>query len=221
MKKLSKKIFRRIKVIFLNFYKRNNYQKKLTYEEYIKLQVKKTLDPKRIEKWKNEEWEIKLNGFREVFERNLDFIKKSKNALLIGSRTGQEVLAIQELGINAIGIDLVEFPPYTIKGDVHNMNFKASEFDFAFSNIIDHIINPKKFYAELNRVLKIDSIVIFHIFLGHDIDKYSVNFIFNLEEFIQELNYYCFDLVLSQKIKNSHDKMNFELIFKKVKEFKN
>lgn len=219
MKRISNKIIRKFKVVFLNLIKTKNYQRKLNYDDYVKLQVKKTSDPNRIQKWKNEEWELKLMGFREVFSRHLDLIKKSRNALLVGSRTGQEVLAVQELGINAIGIDLVEFPPYTIKGDVHDMGFKTSEFDFVFSNILDHILMPEKFYIELNRVLKKNSTVIFHIFKGSDIDEYSVNFIHNIDDFLNEIKNFGFEKVQVNKISNLHDKMNLEIILKKAKDF--
>ena len=51
-------------------------------------------------------------------------MKDVKKGVCLGSRTGQEVKALIDLGIDAIGIDLVEFPPYTIVGDVHNMQFE-------------------------------------------------------------------------------------------------
>ena len=37
------------------------------YEEYIDFQKTKTTDPVRREKWLNEEWDLKLNGFNDVF----------------------------------------------------------------------------------------------------------------------------------------------------------
>lgn len=199
MKNILKKIVRKVNLIFLNFFSSKNHQKNISYDEYIKLQLKKTSDPIKIQNWKNEEWDIKLNGFREVFKKHSLYLKHLKNALLIGSRTGQEVLAIQEQGLNAVGIDLVEFPSYTIKGDVHKMDFKNAQFDFALSNILDHILYPKKFFAELNRVLKLNSIVVFHIFKGRDIDKYSVNYIYNLKDFIEEFNFYGFELIQKSK----------------------
>lgn len=215
MKKFKQKLVRKVKVFFNNLTKSDNFQKEINYKEYIDLQIRKTSDKDKIEKWLGPEWDIKLSGFREIFSHHSNLIKNSEKALLIGSRTGQEVAAIREMDINAIGIDLVEFPPYTVKGDVHKMDFKNAEFDFAFSNILDHILNPKIFYAELNRVLKIKAHVIFHIFKGSDIDEFSVNYIYNLNDFIAEVELFGFKLIQERKIKNTHDKMNIELIFLK------
>ena len=89
------------------------------YENYLTHQKVKTLDPVRIEKWLHDEWEVKLSGFREVFARNAEFVAGKRRALCLGARTGQEVAALRELGIDAVGIELVPFPPYTVEGDVH------------------------------------------------------------------------------------------------------
>ena len=86
-----------------------------SYEDYVKKQMEKTIDPKRISRWKDVEWQIKIDGFESLFNRNEEYIKNKKKALCLGSRTGQEVFVLRKLGMEAIGIDLVEFPPYTIK----------------------------------------------------------------------------------------------------------
>ena len=91
------------------------------YQEYLDKQLEKTLDPLRIEKWKGDEWQIKVDGFRHIFEK-----KNKKEAICLGARTGQEVHVLRELGLNCVGIDLVDFPPYTIKGDIHNLQFEDS-----------------------------------------------------------------------------------------------
>ena len=65
--------------------------------------------------------------------------------LCLGARTGQEVVALKELGVeNSIGIDIVPHEPNVIKGDIHDLDFKDETFDFVYTNIIDHSINPKK-----------------------------------------------------------------------------
>jgi len=123
-----------------------------SYGDYVAKQVKKTTDPKRIEKWKTEEWDSKIQGFTKVFSQ-LEMPLKDKKALCLGSRTGQEVFALQQLGAHAIGIDLVAFPPYTQEGDVHDLQFDDGEFDLVFSNIFDHVLYPDKFAHEASRVL--------------------------------------------------------------------
>jgi len=83
---------------------KTNLNKYNTYDEYLKHQKIKTTDPERIQKWLNEEWQIKYEGFKDIFERNILYIKDKKNALCLGSRTGQEVKALQDLGLNALGM---------------------------------------------------------------------------------------------------------------------
>lgn len=41
-----------------------------SYEDYVKKQLEKTLDPKRISRWKGVEWQIKIDGFQNLFKRN-------------------------------------------------------------------------------------------------------------------------------------------------------
>lgn len=125
-----------------------------TYEDYIKKQIEKTADPKKIQKWKSIEWGTKVEGFRDLFKRNQEFVNNKKNALCLGSRTGQEVFVLRELGLEAIGIDLVEFPPFTIKGDIHNLIFEDKKFDLLFTNILDHSLHLEKFVHEMERVTK-------------------------------------------------------------------
>ena len=49
------------------------------YEDYINKQFEKTLDPNRIKKWKREEWQIKVDGFRHLFKRNEKFLQSINN----------------------------------------------------------------------------------------------------------------------------------------------
>ena len=188
----------------------HNYKQ---YDDYLKFQKEKTLDPKRIEKWFNQEWEIKYNGFREIFNNNYQYIKDKSNAICLGARTGQEVKALIDLGIKAIGIDLVPFPPYTIEGDIHNLKALDSSFDFIFTNIFDHSLFPEKFCNEMERVCKSGGIIIIHLQLGVDGDKYSENIVHK-----PNIIYKYFkdsEILKSMAIKNSFDGMNWELIFKK------
>lgn len=205
LKKLSQRVFLKKKIVPTNKYKK--------YKEYLKFQKKKTLDPKRIKKWLNEEWEIKYSGFKEIFERNNQVIFDKSNAICLGARTGQEVKALIDLGINAIGIDLVPFPPYTIEGDIHNLKQQESSFDLVFTNIFDHSLYPEKFCDEMERVCQSGGVIILHLQLGIDGDEYSENIIHE-----PSLIYKYFKnskIVESRAIKNNFDGMNWELILKK------
>ena len=202
---------------FKTFFKNNletNLNKYDTYDAYIEHQKVKTTDQNRIHKWQNDEWGIKYNGFREIFSRNNKYIKNKNNAICLGSRTGQEVKALQDLGLIAIGVDLVAFPPYTVEGDIHNLKHDDSSFDFIFTNIMDHSLNPKKFILEMERVCIAQGIIIVHLQLGENIDQYTENIIHHPKSIISLFS--ACNLLESKPINNLHDQMHWELILKKI-----
>ena len=186
-------------------------KKHKTYEEYINKQLEKTLDPNRIEKWKGVEWQIKVDGFRHLFKRNEEFLQNKKNSICLGARTGQEVFVLRELGLDSIGIDLVEFPPYTIKGDIHNLEFEDEKFDLIFTNILDHSLYLEKFISEMERVCVKDGIIILNIQENLPVDDYSENVINSPEPIIKMFKNSI--LIKNRKIKNTFDSMNREIVF--------
>ena len=184
-----------------------------SYEDYIKKQTEKTLDPKRISRWKGVEWQIKVDGFENLFKRNEEYITNKKKALCLGSRTGQEVFVLRKLGMEAIGIDLVEFPPYTIKGDIHNLFYEDGIFDLVFTNILDHSLYLQKFISEMERVSTNRGIIILNIQENMTFDDYSENIINDSKPIIELFK--NSSLLKSRKIKNTFDGMNRELILEK------
>jgi hypothetical protein len=194
------------KIIYLNKY--NNYS------DYIKHQKDKTTNPEKIKMWLGEEWDIKYRGFLEIFQRNEKYVLDKKKALCLGSRTGQEVKALSDLGINAQGIDLVPFPPFTIEGDIHNINERNNNIDLIFTNIVDHSLYPQRFCSEMERICKVGGHIIIHIQKGIDGDTYSENMI-NDPEVIISFFKSCI-LVENRPIHNSFDLMNWEIILEKI-----
>ena len=197
--------FQNKKIIYLNKY--------AEYSNYIKHQKNKTTDPKKIKKWLGEEWEIKYKGFYQIFTRNKKYIFNKKNAICLGSRTGQEVKALIDLGINAMGLDLVAFPPYTIEGDIHNIDKQSNSIELIFTNIIDHSLFPEKFCSEMERICKSNGHIIIHLQRGIEGDLYSENMINDPDVII---NFFKIAKVLeSRAIKNNFDMMNWEIILQK------
>lgn len=183
------------------------------YGEYIAHQKEKTLDPQRIEKWLGEEWELKVEGFQEIFRRNWEYIKYKENALCLGSRTGQEVRALIALGISAIGIDLVPFKPYTIEGDIHDLLFGDGEFDLLFSNIFDHSLYPEKFCSEMERVLRPGGVIILHLQIGEDLDEYTETYVYDPDKVIKLFSNVA--VLESRAIEHAFDPMDWELVLEK------
>ena len=190
-----------------------------SYEDYVKKQIEKTLDPKRISRWKGVEWQTKIDGFESLFKRNEEYITNKKKALCLGSRTGQEVFVLRKLGMEAIGIDLVEFPPYTIKGDIHNLFYEDGIFDLVFTNILDHSLYLQKFISEMERVSTNRGIIILNIQENMTFDDYSENIINDSKPIIELFK--NSSLLKSRKIKNTFDGINRELILKKINNDKN
>ena len=123
------------------------------YAGYTAHQIKKTADPKLKKRLDNRR-APRINDFVAEFTRIKDLIPKDTKALCLGARYGEEVEALQNLGYDAIGIDLVPHEPLVIKGDFHNIPFDDSSFDLVYSNSTDHIYDLDKFAAETKRVLK-------------------------------------------------------------------
>jgi len=117
------------------------------------------------------------------------------------------------LGLDSIGIDLVEFPPYTIKGDIHNLEFVDNKFDFIFTNILDHSLYLDKFISEMERVCAKDGIIILNIQENIRGDDYSENVINSPEVIIKMFKNSI--LIKNRKIKNTFDSMNREIVFKR------
>ena len=187
----------------------NEYDK---YEDYVNFQLKKTSDKSKQKKWLGDEWQKKINIFENLFKNNLDVIKDKTDALCLGSRTGQEVVALNNIGVkNVIWIDLHEFKPYTIKGDIHNLEFENESFDLEFTNILDHSLYPYKFAKEIYRTLKKDGIFILHVQYGIHQDIYTETVINSLNEI--EVLFKDFKLLRKKSIDSDIIAMNYEFIF--------
>ena len=183
------------------------------YDSYIEKQKEKTLDANRIKIWLGEEWDIKLDGFRKLFERNSDYVSQATNCVCLGARTGQEVAALRELGKKAIGVDLVEFAPYTIQGDIHKLELQNNEFDLVFTNIFDHSLYPDKFISEMERVCAKGGYIIVNLQLHMLGDDYSENITNDPKEVIKL--FHISSVAKSYKVKNQFDGMNWELVMRK------
>ena len=131
-----------------------------------------------------------------------------------GARTGQEVAALQSLGIPAIGVDLVPFEPYTIAGDIHDLQFNDGEFDLIFSNIFDHSLYPEKFCAEMERVLRPDGVIILHLQIGEELDEYTETYVYDPDEVIKLFSNVV--ILESRAIKHDFDPMDWELVLGKT-----
>lgn len=181
--------------------------------KYIEHQKIKTTNPEKITKWKGVEWELKLNGFTEIFSQYLDLLDVDGKCICLGSRTGQEVASLRQLGFkDSIGIDLVEFEPYTIVADFHNLPFDDNSVSFVYSNAVDHVRCPDIWSNEINRVLKNGGVCLFNLQIGLGMDEYSVlDFKNVLDDFINPF-FGDFLILQNKKIKLNVHAMNWEVL---------
>tara|TARA_R110000851_G_scaffold2600_4_gene10576 strand:+ start:4642 stop:5886 length:1245 start_codon:yes stop_codon:yes gene_type:complete len=184
------------------------------YEDYLNHQKTKTLDPVRRKKWLNEEWELKIKGFGRLFDRHGTVVQPEIKVLCIGARTGQEVVALKNRNIDAIGIDIVPHPPHVIHGDMHNLDFPDDSFDFVFSNVFDHALYPDKKISEIERVLKTDGHALLQFQIDIHPDQYTEVIVNRIEHDILPLFKESFCIV-NNKIPRNFAGMNYEILMKK------
>jgi len=190
--------------------KLNEYK---TYKEYLLHQITKTTDSNRRKKWLGEEWLIKLNGFKNIFEQHEAILKDKKNFLCIGARTGQEVVALKDLGYEAEGIDLIPCPPHVKQGDMHKLDYEDEAFDCVFSNVFDHSLYPEKKCSEMLRVLRQEGIIIMHFQINVSQDIYTEVIIEDISEVHKLFNGH--EILKSEKISTNFAAMNYEIIIRK------
>ena len=103
-----------------------------------------------------------------VHTRFADKLRPGESVLCLGARLGGEVRALRSLGCLALGIDLNPGPQNrdVLPGDVHALQFADRVFDAVFTNILDHVYEPARFFAEIRRVLRPQGRVYFEINLA-------------------------------------------------------
>ncbi|WOL03669.1 hypothetical protein Cni_G12389 [Canna indica] len=149
-----------------------------SYDDYIKLQLNKTLNPRLRRVWATRDWERKVRVFSRFFGDLAaeGFLSNASAALCIGARLGQEVAALRGIGVAAaVGMDLVPAPPLVMQGDFHKQPFPDDSFDFEFSNVFDHALYPERFAAEVERTLRPGGVAVLHVAVHRRGDKYSAN----------------------------------------------
>ena len=200
-----------------NFFKRKKSQLLDSHEHasYIQNQKKKTTNPEKISVWKNEEWDIKLNGFKDIFSQYIDILDLQGKCIGLGARTGQEIAALRELGfLDATGVDLVPFPPYTIEGDFHNLPFTDQSVSFIYSNAVDHVRVPELWAKEIHRILLPGGYLLLNLQIGTAQDEYTVFEISNISKDLIPL-FHDYEVLVNKEIPQNVHAMNWELLLQK------
>ncbi|KAF8712733.1 hypothetical protein HU200_010193 [Digitaria exilis] len=149
-----------------------------SYDDYLKHQLNKTLDPRLRRVWATRDWRRKVTAFAAAFSalQREGLLSNTSRALCVGARLGQEVAALRQVGVSdAVGIDLAPAPPLVVKGDFHAQPFADDAFDFEFSNVFDHALYPDRFAGEIERTLRPGGVAVIHVAVHRRGDKYSAN----------------------------------------------
>ncbi|KAI0493394.1 hypothetical protein KFK09_023510 [Dendrobium nobile] len=155
-----------------------------SYDDYLKLQLNKTLNPRLRRVWATRDWNRKISVFSRFFAelRQSGFLSNTSRALCVGARMGQEVAALKSVGVaDSIGMDLVPSPPLVVQGDFHSQPFANSSFDFEFSNVFDHALYPERFSREIERTLRPGGVCVLHVAVARRGDRYSANDLYGIE----------------------------------------
>ncbi|XP_010927567.2 uncharacterized protein [Elaeis guineensis] len=155
-----------------------------SYDDYIKHQLNKTLNPRLRRVWATRDWDRKVLVFARFFSdlKSQGLLSNTSRALCIGARLGQEVAALRRVGVaDSVGMDLVPAPPLVVAGDFHSQPFPNASFDFEFSNVFDHALYPDRFAAEIERTLRPSGVAVLHVALHRRGDKYSANDLFGVD----------------------------------------
>ncbi|KAJ1267011.1 hypothetical protein BS78_07G024100 [Paspalum vaginatum] len=149
-----------------------------SYDDYLRHQLNKTLDPRLRRVWATRDWARKVDAFAAAFAalQREGLLANASRALCVGARLGQEVAALRRVGVRgALGIDLAPAPPLVARGDFHAQPFPDATFDFEFSNVFDHALYPDRFAAEIQRTLRPGGVAVLHVAVHRRGDKYSAN----------------------------------------------
>ena len=144
------------------------------YKEYLDHQAVKTLKVKAGTCGELGPFETRLFFMKQILAWSIGPVVAHGKAVCLGARRGEEVQALRDLGFDAIGIDIVEFPLLVIKGDFHAMPFKDGTFDLVFSNAVDHAHDLPTLAWEIRRVTAPGAIVILHLTVGEYSEEMSL-----------------------------------------------
>lgn len=187
--------------------------------DYEKLQGSKLHDPRWFDRIKRIDTNIQQQlhkRFKRVFKEN-HYKIQGKNVLCIGARLGGEVRAFQGLGALSVGIDLMpgEYNKHVLYGSASDLQFASNVFDVIYSNILDHILEIKKFYSETCRTTREGAFLLLDLDQNRP-DKWSVRDLRGkMDQYSSQLENKCWTLISKNIINNEKDKGKFALIFTK------
>ncbi|KAJ7959904.1 Methyltransferase [Quillaja saponaria] len=160
-------------------------------------------------------WRGSVDYYSSIFQDLISEGSLSPNsiALCIETQTGEDVLALKEMGIvDSVGIFKKAYPPLIVHGEAHSQPFGADTFDFEFSGNggLDRSARPAEFAAEINRTLKPGGFLVIHTSAAKDM--YSFNSLLELFNFCILIRSHEIDGVDSSSIREVVMKKHVEIL---------
>lgn len=174
-------------------------------DEYIKHQLEKTMDAKTIGDRKKD-WDQNVKIFESKFSI-FSSLSDNANILCVGSRYGEEVEAWRNRGYeNVTGIDLIFYHPYTIKMDMHNLEFSDNIFNVVYTNSLDHSSDLETAIKEIFRVATPNGgvMVDIELFNNHgDYETIEFTSIYDVKDVVDSLGmkYVFHDIIYGQNLR--------------------
>ncbi|KAL6203509.1 hypothetical protein ACLB2K_027209 [Fragaria x ananassa] len=141
--------------------------------------------PRVPDLWKTKKWRRTVDYYSAIFQELIaeGFLSPNSRALSLGTRAGEDVLALKENGVvYSIGISSnIASPPLIVPGAPHRQPFDEATFDFEFSanGSLDRSSGPSDFAAEVCRTLKPGGFFVAQIFSKDNYSFHSLLDLFN------------------------------------------
>ena len=138
---------------------------------------------------------------------------RGKTVLCLGARLGGEVRAFKALGAVALGIDLNPGRSNmdVVAGDFHALPFPDASFDYAYSNVLDHVFDRDRFAAEACRVVKAGGLFFASLYPGESKGGNDAwtgrqsNSLDNKDVFVESMRVQGFDALTSTEVREDMD----------------
>ncbi|KAJ1381265.1 S-adenosyl-L-methionine-dependent methyltransferase [Sesbania bispinosa] len=167
-------------------------------------QISSTGDP-----FSGKNWRRSVEYYAGVFQDLIaeGSLSPNSRALCIDTPTGEDVLALKEVGVvDSVGIFKKPSPPLIVKGEGRRQPFSGDAFEFEFSGNggLERSPRPAEFAAEVSRTLRPGGFLAVHTAAR---DAYSFN------SFLELFN--CCELIRTREINGVDSSPVLEILMKK------
>ncbi|KAJ6835642.1 uncharacterized protein M6B38_331620 [Iris pallida] len=153
-----------------------------SYEEYIKHQLNKTLNPRLRHLWATRDWDRKVRVFSSFFSalKSERLLSNSSKALCVGAASGRRSPRCAPSASSTPSASTSSLPSLVAEGDFHRQPFADGTFDFEFSNGSTTRSIRRGSWGDREDAAP-GGVCVLHLALERRGDKYSANDLFGVE----------------------------------------